>query len=62
VGSAMNLPILQKLKDGEKLDFATLADNVEQTEEYWEWWWDKSPGGCEETSGSAVRPCQCGYF
>ncbi len=35
----MELPILQKLKDGEKFDFATLADNVEQTEDYWNWWW-----------------------
>ena len=35
----MNLPILAKLKDGEKFDFQTLANNVEQTEEYWEWWW-----------------------
>ncbi len=35
----MELPILEKLKDGEKFDFATLAENVEQTEQFWEWWW-----------------------
>src|SRR5690242_4199671 len=35
----MNLPILGRLKDGVKFDFATLADNVEQTEEFLEWWW-----------------------
>lgn len=36
----MELPILGKLKDGEKFDFATLANNVEQTDEFWEWWWE----------------------
>ncbi len=36
----MNLPILSKLKDGEKFDFATLVDNIDQTYEFWDWWWD----------------------
>lgn len=35
----MRLPILDKLKDGEKFDFATLADNTEQTDEFLDWWW-----------------------
>jgi hypothetical protein len=44
----MQLPILEKLKGGEKFDFETLADNVNQTEEYWNWWWtEKSGGGTE---------------
>lgn len=37
----MNLPILGKLKDGEKFDFATLVDNIEQTEDYFKWWWNE---------------------
>lgn len=37
----MNLPILEKLKDGEKFDFQTLADSIEATEQFWEWWWDE---------------------
>jgi hypothetical protein len=36
----MILPILPKLKDGEKFDFDTLADNDEETERFWEWWWE----------------------
>jgi len=35
----MKLPILSKLIEGQRFDFATLADNIEQTEEFWEWWW-----------------------
>ncbi len=35
----MHLPILEKLKEGEKFDFETLADNIEQTYEFWDWWW-----------------------
>jgi predicted ABC-type ATPase len=37
----MNLPILGRLKDGVKFDFCTLADNVEQTDEFFEWWWEE---------------------
>src|SRR5258708_32768184 len=37
----MQLPILERLKDGEKFDFDTLAENVEQTDLFWEWWWDE---------------------
>jgi len=37
----MELPILSKLKDGEKFDFQTLADSIEQTEQFWEWWWEE---------------------
>ena len=37
----MELPILGRLKDGEKFDFDTLADNVEQTYEFWQWWWEE---------------------
>jgi hypothetical protein len=37
----MELPILEKLKDGEKFDFATLAENVEQTNQFLEWWWEE---------------------
>jgi predicted ABC-type ATPase len=34
------------LKDGEKFDFSTLADNYEQTQEYWDWCWsEKSKPG-----------------
>jgi hypothetical protein len=35
----MNLPILGRLQEGVKFDFCTLADSIEQTDEYWEWWW-----------------------
>lgn len=35
----MHLPILEKLKDGEKFEFSVLAENVEQTEEFLHWWW-----------------------
>lgn len=43
----MELPILEKLKDGVKFDFATLAENVEQTEHFWEWWWkEKAKPDC----------------
>jgi hypothetical protein len=37
----MRLPILERLKDGEKFDFETLAENVEQTYDFWEWWWEE---------------------
>lgn len=37
----MILPILSKLKEGEKWDFATLADNPDDVEEFWEWWWEE---------------------
>lgn len=37
----MQLPILHKLKDGVKFDFATLAHNIEQTEEFLAWWWEE---------------------
>ena len=47
----MELPILGKLKDGEKFDFATLAENVEQTNQFWEWWWEE-----KFQSGQIVRP------
>ena len=39
----MELPILQRLKDGEHFDFVTLADNIDQTEEFWQWWWSERP-------------------
>lgn len=35
----MNMPLLERLKEGEKFDFSTLAANVEQTDEFWDWWW-----------------------
>jgi|GEM_PF-2941220 len=35
----MELPILEKLKDGEKFDFATLVNNIDQVQTFWEWWW-----------------------
>jgi predicted ABC-type ATPase len=38
----MILPILNRLKDGEKFDFETLADNSDQTDEFWEWWWENN--------------------
>src|SRR4029077_20907336 len=38
---SMDLPILEKLKDDIKFDFATLADNVEKTDLFWEWWWQE---------------------
>lgn len=42
----MNLPILEKLKEGTKFDFDTLACNVEQTDEFWIWWWaEKAQAG-----------------
>jgi predicted ABC-type ATPase len=47
----MDLPILQKLKDGERFDFATLADNTEQTDEYWDWWWQSA-----DRESELVRP------
>ncbi len=37
----MELPILHKLKDGEKFDFATLAKNVEQADDFLAWWWEE---------------------
>ena len=37
----MKLPILEKLKEGERFDFGTLADNVEQTDEFLGWWWSE---------------------
>ena len=37
----MNLPILEKLKDGVRFDFCTLAENIDQTELYWRWWWEE---------------------
>ena len=47
----MNLPILEKLKDGVKFDFATLSDNFEQTDEYWDWWWEN-----KAENGKITRP------
>lgn len=42
----MILPILPKLKEGEKWDFPTLAENQAQTEEFWAWWWtEKAQAG-----------------
>lgn len=35
----MELPILSKLRDGVRFDFATLADNNDDTEAFWEEWW-----------------------
>jgi predicted ABC-type ATPase len=39
----MDLPILEKLKDGVTFPFDTLidSDNFEKTEAFWEWWWDE---------------------
>lgn len=39
------MPILAKLQSGEKLDFSTLADNIEETYQYWDWWWDEKSKG-----------------
>ena len=36
----MNLPILEKLRQGEKFDFDTLCDSFEDIETYLEEWWD----------------------
>jgi predicted ABC-type ATPase len=47
----MDLPILQALKDGEKFDFATLADNIEQADEFWDWWW-----ATKSETGVLTRP------
>jgi predicted kinase len=41
INKFMTLPILGKLKNGAKFDFCTLADNVDQTEDYWRWWWEE---------------------
>ncbi|NBV25237.1 MAG: hypothetical protein EBS05_25390 [Proteobacteria bacterium] len=35
----MIIPIFPKLRECEKFDFATLADNPDDVEEFWEWWW-----------------------
>ena len=37
----MELPILEKLKEQVKFDFETLASNVEQADEFWNWWWEE---------------------
>jgi predicted ABC-type ATPase len=47
----VELPILGRLKAGVKFDFGTLADNVEQTDEFWDWWWE-GQGATEEI----IRP------
>jgi predicted ABC-type ATPase len=47
----MNLPIIEKLKDGVKFDFATLSDNFEQTDDYWDWWWEN-----KSENGRITRP------
>jgi predicted ABC-type ATPase len=44
-GAIMILPILERLQNGEKFDFPTLADNVEQTDQYWNWWWEEKAKG-----------------
>jgi hypothetical protein len=36
----MDLPILSRLKDGETFDFLTLAQNIDQTQTFWDWWWE----------------------
>lgn len=36
----MELPILSKLREGVQFDFATLADSFDDTESFWEEWWD----------------------
>lgn len=36
----MILPIFPKLRDGEKFDFATLADNPDDMDQFWDWWWE----------------------
>jgi predicted ABC-type ATPase len=41
----MNLPILHRLKDGEKFDFQTLADSIEDVEQYWHCWWENADLG-----------------
>ena len=38
----MNLPILERLKDGVKFDYETLDDNYDDVEAYWEWWWENA--------------------
>jgi predicted ABC-type ATPase len=43
----MILPILERLQNGEKFDFQTLADNVEQTDQYWNWWWEEKAKGID---------------
>lgn len=45
---SMNLPLLLKLKDGEKFDFGTISDNIEQADEYWDWWWSEKAGDRSE--------------
>jgi len=35
----MELPILSALKDGKTFDFETLADNINDAEKYWKYWW-----------------------
>jgi predicted ABC-type ATPase len=35
----MDLPILERMKEGVKFDFETLSDNVEKADIYWDWWW-----------------------
>ena len=47
----MNLPILTKLKEGVKFDFETLADNVEKTDLFWDWWWEE-----KSQSSKIIRP------
>ena len=34
------MPILEKLRDGEKFDFETLIDNHEEVEQFWNIWWE----------------------
>jgi len=41
----MEIPILERLKAGEKFDFPTLAENVDQTQRFWDWWWQTKVRG-----------------
>lgn len=36
----MKLPILNKLRDGERFDLEVLLSNVEQIDEFWNLWWE----------------------
>lgn len=47
----MKLPILGKLKDGIKFDLPTLAENVEEVDLFWDWWWKE-----KREDGKITRP------
>jgi hypothetical protein len=47
---------LERLKDGEKFDFATLADNVEQTDEFWDWWWQEKADPAQISRPEIISP------